>query len=61
VEAPAEFFFTDSMPFRALALVSYASPVAMTWPLLALSLNRNLPDLSLYSSNLPAVTIRLSH
>jgi hypothetical protein len=26
---------TDSQPFFAAALVSYASPVATTWPLLA--------------------------
>jgi hypothetical protein len=38
---------TDSQPFFAAALVSYASPVATTWPLLAFSLNRNLPERSL--------------
>jgi len=37
VVAPAECFFTDSILFWALALVSWASPVAMTCPLLALS------------------------
>ena len=29
---PAEFFFSDSMPFKALAFLSYASPVTMTYP-----------------------------
>ena len=32
--APAAVRWTDSQPFFAAALVSYASSVATTWPLL---------------------------
>ena len=35
--ASGAFFFTDSMPFLAAALLSYASPTAMICPLLAFS------------------------
>jgi hypothetical protein len=53
--APSAARYTDSHPFRAAALVSYASPVATTCPLDAFSRNRYLPARSSYTSNLPAI------
>jgi hypothetical protein len=41
--APSAARCTTSHPFLAAALVSYPSPVATTWPLLAFSRNRNFP------------------
>src|SRR5918999_1479992 len=47
--------FTESIPFRAAALVVYASLEAITWPLAAKRLNRNCPPESFFKTNLPAM------
>jgi hypothetical protein len=47
---------TDLIPFSALALVSYASLLAMISPLRAFNRKRNFPALSLYNSNFPGTT-----
>jgi hypothetical protein len=44
-----------SMPFSALAFVSYPRLAAMISPFGALRWNRNFPALSLLNSNLPAM------
>ena len=46
---------TDSMPLTALALLSSASLVAITWPLVATRLNQNLPAEPFLSTNLAAM------
>src|SRR5215208_7143783 len=43
------------MPLIALALLSYASLVAITWPLVAIKLKRNLPVEPFLRTNLAAM------
>jgi hypothetical protein len=57
ISAPTAARCTAAQPSLAAALVPYASPVATTCPLDALSRNRNLPALSEYTSNVPGVNL----
>jgi hypothetical protein len=54
ISAMGAFFFTEAIPFFHEISDSYASLVAITSPLAALSLHLHLPALSVYISNLGA-------
>ena len=54
ISAIGAFFLTEAIPFLHEASDSYASLVAITSPLAALSLHLHLPALSVYISNLGA-------
>src|SRR5207244_8238604 len=49
--ASGAFLRTDSIPARQARFVSYASPVAISFPLLESSLKRNLPVVPFLTMN----------
>ena len=60
ISAVGAFVWTDLIPFSADALLSYASLVAITWPLPATRLKWNLPVEPFLSTNFPAISLPLS-